>query len=382
MHSRSVLTLASLAVASLALVAACHHDAEDGGGGFGALPVRVTRLQPQVVADEDEYLASLTSRHSVTLYAQVSGYILALGAKPGASVKAGALLVQIDPAQQASTLRSLVANLETKKASLAYAIQNDESSRGLVKSGLLSELDYDQRHSQRLSAEADLKTAQAQIDAQSDLLRYYRITAPTDGVVGDVPVKVGDYVTPQTRLTSVDQDNLIEAYVYVPVGRVTSIKPETTIALIGPDGSVLCDEKPTFISPEVNVDTQSVLVKTVCPNEGKLRAAQVLKARLVWAKHESLTVPTSAVVRQAGQYFVYRFVSAAAGRTGDVAEQVPIKVGSILGNSFVVTSGLAKGDGVITSQIQKLHDGAPVSLAADAPSPGPSSAEVSPARGR
>jgi membrane fusion protein, multidrug efflux system len=316
----------------------------------------------------------LTSRHSVTLYSQVTGIVQALGAKPGADVKAGSMLVQIDPAQQASTLRSLEASLETKKANLAYAVQNDESSKGLVKSGLLSELDYDQRHSQRVSAEADIRTGQAQLQAQGDLLRYYRITAPTDGVVGDVPVKVGDYVTPQTRLTSVDQDNLIEAYVYIPVGRVPSIKPDTTISLVGDDGKVVCNEKPSFISPQVNVDTQSVLVKTICPNDGVLRAAQVVKARLVWAKHESLMVPTSAVTRQAGQYFVYVAGAAPAGQTGEVAHQVPIKVGVIQGNAFVVTGGLSPGDLVITTEIQKLHDGSPVSRLPDTPEPASSSA--------
>jgi RND family efflux transporter MFP subunit len=353
----------------LLLATGCHDEAAKPPS-YGAMPVHVQKLAPEIVADQDEYLASLTSRHSVTLYAQVSGYIQSLGAKPGADVKAGSLLVQIDPAQQASTLRSLEASLETKKANLAYAVQNDESSKGLAKSGLLSELDYDQRHSQRISAEADMRTSQAQLQAQGDLLRYYRITAPTDGVVGDVPVKVGDYVTPQTRLTSVDQDNLIEAYIYVPVGRVPSIKPDTTIELVGDDGKVVCDEKPSFISPQVNVDTQSVLVKTICPNDGVLRAAQVVKARLVWAKHESLTVPTSAVTRQAGQYFSYVLRAAPSGQTGDIARQVPIKVGAIQGNAFIVTGGLSSGDLVITSGIQKLRDGAPVSRLPDTPTPG------------
>jgi RND family efflux transporter MFP subunit len=365
----------------LALALACHDDAPKSAA-YGPLPVHVSKLAPETVADQDEYLASLTSRHSVTLYAQVNGYIQALGAKPGSDVKAGSLLVQIDPAQQASTLRGLQASLETKKANLTYAVQNDESSQGLAKGGLLSELDYDQRHSQRVSAEADVRTGQAQLEAQADLLRYYRITAPIDGVVGDVPVKVGDYVTPQTRLTSVDRDDLIEAYVYVPVGRVSSIKPDTTVALVADDGRVVCEEKPSFISPQVNVDTQSVLVKTICPNDGALRTAQVLRARLVWAKHESLTVPIAAVTRQAGQYFVYVAGAAPAGQAGEVAHQVPIKVGAIQGNSFVVVSGLSAGDFVIVSGIQKLRDGSPVVRLPDTPEPGPSSAASGPTRSK
>src|SRR5947209_6028328 len=83
-------------------------------------------------------------------------------------------------------------------AKLTDAIQNDGSSRDLVKAGVRGQLDYEQRHSQRLAAETDVKAAEAQVQAQGDLLRFYNITAPGDGVVGDVPVKIGDYVSQQT----------------------------------------------------------------------------------------------------------------------------------------------------------------------------------------
>ena len=358
-------------LASFALLAGCHAEPPKQAG-FGPMPVRVVALAPVVVPEQDEYLASITSRHSVTLYAQVAGVVSAVGSKPGATVHTGDLLIQIDPAQQSATLRSLQAGLETKKANLAFAVQNDESSKGLVKSGLLSELDYEQRHSQRVSAEADTRTTSAQIEAQLDLLRYYRIAAPTDGIVGDIPVKVGDYVTPQTRLTSVDQNNLVEAYVYVPVAKAGAIKPDTTIVLVGDDGKAICEEKPTFVSPQVTIDTQSVLVKTVCPNDGALRSAQVLKARLVWAKRERLTVPTSATTRQAGQYFVFVASPEAHGDAAGTARQVPVQVGPIEGNEFVVLKGLAAGDRVIVSGIQKLHDGAPITVQADGPAPGTS----------
>src|SRR5665213_1418246 len=98
------------AAALALLLAACHGEAAKPPA-YGPMPVHVQKLAQEPVADQDEYLASLTSRHSVTLYAQVTGYIQALGAKPGDEVKAGAMLVQIDPAQQASTLRSLRAGL-------------------------------------------------------------------------------------------------------------------------------------------------------------------------------------------------------------------------------------------------------------------------------
>src|SRR5689334_18722444 len=254
---RRAVALLGVALLGLAATPGCH-GAEAQPQAMPPLPVRILRLTEKPINDEDEYLASLTSRRSITLYAQVNGYIRKIAQKPGDKVRQGALLIEIDPGQQAATLKSLAAGLETRKATRDFAVHNDESSKTLVESGLLSSLEYQQRRSQRAAAEADVKVAEAQMQAQADLLRYYRITAPSDGAVGDVPVKIGDYVTPQTRLTSVDQDNLVEAYVYVPINKAPNIKPETKIALVGEDGQIVCEEKPSFVSPQVNVDTQTV----------------------------------------------------------------------------------------------------------------------------
>lgn len=338
------------------------------------MPVRLLKLQSKPIPEQDEYLASLTSRQSLTLYSQVTGYIRAIYVKPGQAVKKGAPLVEIDPRQEVANLQTLKANLATKKAALAYAAINDDTSRGLAAQGVIGQLDYEQRRSQRAQAEADVSAAEAQVKAQIELLSFYHIVAPGDGVTGDVPVKVGDHVTPQTRLTSVDQNNLIEAYVYIPVTKLGSISPESTIALLGDDGSVVCEEKPTFVSSDVNVDTQTVLVKTACPNGGGLRTAQVIRARITWARKPGLLVPTIVVSRMAGQQFVF---VARPGQNGLVAKQTPIEVGPIIGNDYVVTKGLEPGAEVVASSLQKMRDGAPIAAQPEAP-PGGSASSAAP----
>jgi RND family efflux transporter MFP subunit len=374
-RARGSMTLL-LAATTVAFAAAGCHGAEAQPQAAPPTAVRVLRLTEKPINDEDDYLASLTSRRSITLYSQVSGYIRKIPQKPGDRVEQGALLIEIDPGQQAATLKSLAATLETRKATRDFAVHNDQSSKNLVESGLLSDLEYQQRKSQRAAAEADVKVAEAQVQAQAELLRYYRITAPSKGTVGDVPVKIGDYVTPQTRLTSVDQDNFVEAYVYIPISKASAIQAETKIALLGDDGEPICEEKPSFVSPQVNVDTQTILVKTICPNDGRLRTAQVLKARMIWARRPGLTVPTVDVTRQAGQYFVYLVESAPDGSL--IARQKPITVGAIQGNDFVVTSGLTAGAEIVGSSIQKIHDGAPIARLP--PEPEPSAAPATSSR--
>ncbi|MEO7037688.1 MAG: efflux RND transporter periplasmic adaptor subunit [Polyangiaceae bacterium] len=343
----------------------CNAASADDGPGAKPLPVHLLELQSRPVDEYNEYLASLTSRQSLDLYAQVSAYVSRVKVKPGSPVHEGDVLIDLDTGQQMANLRTLRANLATQRANLNYAVKNDQSSQALVAAGVLSRLDYQQRHAQREVAQADVHAGEAQVDAQARLLGFYRITAPSDGVVGDVPVKVGDYVTPQTLLTSVAQNAWVEVYVYVPVARVADIKPETRIVLLDQASCKVCERTPTFIAQQVDPNTQSVLVKTICPNSGHMRESEVLKARLIWSRHPGLLVPTTAVTRLAGQYFVFL---ATQGPHGLEAAQRPIQVGEIQGNDYVVKSGLSAGDKLVTSGVQKIRPGMPIS---PAPAGGP-----------
>jgi RND family efflux transporter MFP subunit len=349
----------ALAITSLA----CDGSGSQSSRDANALPVQLVTLAATPVRDSNEYLASLTSRRTLELYAQVAAYVRAVQVRPGQPVQKGQLLIDLDTGQQTANLRSVQASLATKEANLQYAIKNDASSLGLMQAGVLSRLDYEQRHAQRLATAADVQAARAQVQAQANLLAFYRITAPSAGVVGDVPVKVGDYVTPQTELTSVEQNALVEVYVYLPVSEVSKIQPQTQIALLDQKGCTVCETPPTFISQQVDPSSQSVLVKTVCPNNGALRESEVLKARMIWSEQPGLTVPTSAVTRLAGQSFVF---VATPGRHGLHAEQRPIQVGQIQGNDYVVRGGLKAGDRLVTSNIQKIRPGAPIVAAPEA----------------
>lgn len=337
----------------LALVAC--HSSEGGGGGWhsGPVPAKTAKLQARTISDFDDYLASLTSRRSVMIYPQVAGYIRAIHVKPGVTVKAGAPLVEIDPGQQRALLQSLSAAVQSRKASLAFAIESDKSAAKLVEGGYIGGLEASGKHSQRLAAEADVKAGEAQLAAQSALLKFYDLAAPIEGVVGDVPVKVGDYVDPSMKLTSIDQSDSVEAYVYVPVAKAKSVTKDTLIQLMDESGEMLCEQKPSFIAPEVSAETQTVLVKAICPNKSGLRSAQVVRARVVWSTRQGVVIPVHAVTRSSGQYFAY---TVAAGK----AKQQPIELGAMEGNDFVVTKGLEAGAEIVVSNIQKVHDGAEI----------------------
>jgi RND family efflux transporter MFP subunit len=331
-----------------------------------ALPVEVLVLEPKPVRDTSEYLATLSSRSSVALYPQVVGHVSKIFVKPGERVKAGTPMVQIDPSQPQATLDQLVATRKLKEATLHNAEEKAKRASSLFAGGLMSRQDFDQTQSDREVAAADVKAAEAQIQAQASQLRFFTIAAPFDGIAGDIPVKLGDLVTTTTKVTTVDQNAVLEAYVFVPVERAADLGPDSRVELLDARGSAVGESRVTFIADQATADTQAVLVKGLFPNAASLRAAQYVRARVVWSSRPGLSMPTTAVVRQSGQTFAYVVEGEGAAA---VAKQRGVALGAIDGNEYVVTAGLKQGDRVIVSAVQKLRDGAPVTTAKAAGGP-------------
>jgi RND family efflux transporter MFP subunit len=189
-------------------------------------------------------------------------------------------------------------------------------------------------------------------------LDYYRVIAPTAGVVGDIPVREGDRVTTSTMLTTIDDKTGLEAYIQVPVDRTPDLRVGLPVQLLDDNGKVTATNPLTFVAPRVDPATQTVLAKSqlrTAPPSVKVQ--QFVRTRIIWRSVPGLLIPITAVTRINGQYFC--FVAEPAGQ-GLVAHQRPVQVGELQGNDYVVKGGLKAGDQLIVSGIQKIADGAPV----------------------
>jgi RND family efflux transporter MFP subunit len=196
------------------------------------------------------------------------------------------------------------------------------------------------------------------VTQQQVQLRYYKVVSPSSGVVGDIPVRVGDRVITSTMLTTVDKPGGLEAYIYVPIERSPLLKLNMPVQIVDADGKIIADSRVSFISPEVDNMTQSVLVKArIENNKDKLRTAQFIRARVVWKTQDSPVVPILAVSRIGGQYFVF-VAENENGKT--VAHQKALEVGDMVGNDYAVLNGIKAGDRVIVSGTEFLVDGMPV----------------------
>lgn len=319
--------------------------------------VEAVTLEPHPVEDTSDYLASLVSRRAVTLHPQVQGYVRSINVAPGATVKAGAVLVSIDASAEQASLQNLVATRELQVVEAKLAKERLERATKLRTDGIVSQQDADAARAAAEGAEANLRATDALISSQKARVGFFSIVAPFGGVVGNIPVKVGDSVQPGTPVTSLTADAGLEAEVWVPVEKARALAPGSLVRLLGSDGAALAESPVVFVSPRADPQSQLVLIKAAFASAEGLRSDQLVRARVVWSANPGLTVPATAVQRQAGQPFVYLF-------GGDSkAVRTPVTLGALLqGREYVVVSGLAAGQRVVVTGVQHVHDGSPLAL--------------------
>jgi RND family efflux transporter MFP subunit len=342
----------------------CKKPAPPAGAGAGpqAMPVQTVSVAMAPVPQSSEYVATIKSRRSATLMPQVSGILTEIRAKSGDMVKAGQALMTIDPRQQQAVVDSQQATEQQKKAVYDYAAIENERQRKLFEAGVTSRDAYDQAQQAFQNSKADYAAAVKSRETQEQLLGYYTIRAPFDGIVGDIPVHVGDYVSPTSTaggfLTTVDENKNLEAYIYVPAERAADVKMGLGVNLYDGADHLLEKTRVDFISPQVDSNLQGILVKApVNSRPGMLRNAQLVRARIVWSSSPMAVVPVLAVSRLGGQTFVYVAEDQGGKYT---ARQKSITVGDTVGNDYAVQNGLKDGDKVIVSGTQFLMDGMPV----------------------
>ena len=368
----------------------------------GGVPVESTTLKSTPVAQSDIYQAKLISRYSVSLQPQVAGQIANIYVKAGDRVKSGQLLMIIDKRKQEATLNSSRADASASKAAISQAkdmLYTYQVQREALKSNLTlnkqlyerytalfakkavsqqdmekytdsfnkakSDLDANaaQLQSQRsaiVTAKSNYYRALSSIQEQSVQLQYYKITAPYSGIIGDIPVKVGNYVDASTQLLSITQNTQLEINVGLPVEKVFEIHNGLTAEILDNNGNAVSKSTISFVSPRVDINTQTILVKAIVDNKtGILKADQSVKVRVIYNQSPGILVPIGAISHFGGQDFA--FIINKKGNKLFV-KQIPVKLGEIQNNQYIVLNGLKNGDQIVSQGIQKLMDGAPISI--------------------
>ena len=357
MPRKSFITLALFAACLMA--AGCGNNAAAGKpAGPQAFPVKVIAAQAQMVPQSTDYLATLKSRNAAALQPQVEGDITRIFVHSGQRVEAGTPILEIDPRKQQATVTNQEAAYKAKLATMELNRVDLDRKKKLYAAGVIAKADLDSAETAYDASKADSEALEASMREQKVQLRYYTVNAPTAGTVGDIPVKVGDHVTNQTMLTTLDHSAQLEAYVYLPAEKSGQVRLGMPVDLLDDEGKPAVRTKVFFISPRVDTESQTLLIKTQVPNqEAKFRNAQQVHARVVWSEQKLPVIPVTAVSRLSGKLFA--FVAEGQGQQA-VARQRVIEVGDLIGNDYVILSGIQPGDKIIVSNVQMLADGMPV----------------------
>ncbi|MFT0814534.1 efflux RND transporter periplasmic adaptor subunit [Synechococcus sp. OH20] len=378
-----------------------------GSGQSQPTPVAIGAVEERPIQETAEFIASLGSQQVASIRPQVSGQVTQVFVRLGSQVSAGAPLFAIDSRQQQAAvagqtagIAAAQANLESSRAVLSqlraerlrleaaaeFAQEQHERNLRLLAEGAISQAQADQSSRDLRQAEAALAAQQEQIRAQEAAilraereveraraeaerqqvqLQFFQVTAPFAGIVGEVLVRQGDYVTPQTVLTTLTQTQALELNLNIPLQQAPRLRIGTPVQILDSSGEVIGSSQVSFIAPEADPGTQSVLAKALLENPaGQLRNAQFVRTRIVWEERPALLVPVTAVARLGAQTFVYTVQTADPAEEGQppgaVAVQKPVRLGSIHGNSYEVVEGLQANEPIVLSGLQKIRDGAPI----------------------
>lgn len=287
-----VALVAAFAVSLLA--PACSRNAAQNPHAAGppAMPVKVLEAQAVAINDATDYVATLRSRDSAVIMPQVEGQITQIFVHSGEHVAQGAPLIEIDPLKQQATVKSQESARAAQAATLAWAKQQYARAEGLSSAGVVSKQDLDQAKANLDAAQAQMDSLDAQVREQQVQLHYYKVVALRAGIVGDIPVRVGDRVTTTTQLTTIDQPGSLEAYVYVPIEHSSQLKMNLPVQILDSNGKVVANTRVSFISPQVDNTTQTILVKARIANgNDALRQSQFIRARVIFGTHQNPEVP-------------------------------------------------------------------------------------------
>lgn len=384
--------LALAAALSAVLLAGCNSSAAPAAAAPRPAEVGVVTLQARPLTLTSELPGRTASTVVAEVRPQVVGIVRERLFTEGADVKAGQLLYRIDPASFQAAHDSARAALAKAQANLETLRPKASRYRELAEIKAVSQQDTDDAQASLKEAEAEVASARAALESAAINLAYTRVTAPVSGRIGRSAVTPGALVTAgqSTALATIQQMDPI--YVDLTQASADALRlkrafeagqirrggqGQAAVKLILEDGSAYAREgRLQFADITVNEGTGTVALRAVFPNpKGELLPGMYVRAVLEEGVTDTaLLVPQRAVSRNArGE------ATALVVGEGNTVSQRVLAVGRPVGDSWLVTSGLAAGERVIVEGSQKARPGAVVApVAVDAKLAGNSPADGKP----
>ena len=315
-----------------------------------------------------KFSARMKGQNDVTVTPQVSGQLMKICVTEGQKVKQGQTLFIIDSRNAQLELEAAQANLQAALAQENSAKLEYESNKNLFEKKIVSTYMLNNSENSYKQAQASVAQARAAVNRAKVNLGFCTITANVSGIIGEIPVRVGDQVSPMTQLTILSGNttmyaefSVTEAIVEAMVKEgVKATEVEKFIANLPPATFVMKNgteypQKGRVISLTgvVNTETGSLTCKVSFPNpEGHLYSGIQGTIVMPFAEKSVIIVPQFAVVRLQDKAQVYKVK---ADSTATAVEVTTEDTGN--GKDFIVTSGLNEGDQIVTTGANNVTEG-------------------------
>jgi multidrug efflux system membrane fusion protein len=353
-----------MAPASLMAVALAGSNALAQGAPPPAPAVTVAKPLAKRITNWDEYSGRFQAVQMVEVRPRVSGFIDKIHFKDGQIVKAGELLFTVDPRPFELALQSAQAEVARANAQVELAATEVERARPLVRTGVVTERDFDQRAANLSVARAALQAAVAATKNADLNLEWTRVTAPIDGRISDRKVDAGNLVnggsgTTTLLATIVTQDPIyflfeVSESDYLRYTRLAEEGKRVSSRDTGnPVRIRLSDEtefkhpgKMDFVDNALNARSGTMRGRAVVDNKsGLLQPGLFARMQLFGGEVDGLLIPDAAVVSDQARKIVFT-----VGEDG-VVKPKQVTLGAIDGGLRVVLSGITAEDRIVIDGI-------------------------------
>ena len=315
-----------------------------------------------------KFSARMKGQNDVTITPQVSGQLMKIAVSEGQQVKKGQTLFVIDSRNAQLELEAAQANLQAALASENSAKLEFESNKNLFEKKIVSSYMLNNSENSYKQAQASVAQARAAVNRAKVNLGFCTITASVSGVIGEIPVRSGDQVSPGMQLTMLSGNTTMDAEISITEAVIESAvkegmnaaQIEKYIAQLPPATFVMKNgteypHKGRFASLTgvVNAATGSLTAKVSFPNpEGHLYSGIQGTVVVKFDEKDVIVIPQNAVVRLQDKSQVYKVK---ADSTATAVEVTTEDTGN--GKDFIITSGLNVGDRIVTTGANNVTEG-------------------------
>jgi membrane fusion protein (multidrug efflux system) len=372
LRNTALAVFVGLSLSVTGLLAGCGRNVNASSSGPPpAMKVSVVKADERDVPLTGEWVGTLDGYVNAQIQPQANGYLIRQNYREGSQVEMGEVLFEIDPRPFEAALQQAEGQLGQAQAQLALAQINVNRDTPLAEAHAIAKSQLDNEIQQKAQAQASVRTAEAAVATANLNLGFTKVRSLITGVAGQATTQVGNLVSTQSLLTSVSQLDPIKVYFSISDSEYLALSKRARaggsdllhgaskipLTLTLANGDVYAHKgHVAFVDRQLNSQTGAIRIAASFPNPGNmLRPGQFGRVKAeTEIRRNAVLVPLAAVTELQGQQQIYTV------GPNNTVHLNNVTLGPQFGDSWVVETGLNSGSLVITDNLQKLREGAPV----------------------